>query len=498
MDTFWHPELWETGRDWVDAHREALAALALTAVFALPFIGLRAVIRHSRKRRARRLFAELDATRQQIWTLRSSATRAGFPKAREGAPAHRPKTIDSRLVAPMGIVQVIALPFENRVDDAKQADLVDGFTHDLLTLLDQRPNITMAPVTYSREADATVGMAMTPEGDFILDGSIELIGGASQPAVRLTLQLLEATSGERVFSDRFEGPVRRLAGLQDDIAESIAGALGSLMRPNRATAETAAPDGVTSLAWALYQRGYSVRTIGISRQRLDAAVRVYDHAARLDPGFAAAKRELAKALAMRALHLTSPDTQADLERAEAVLEAARVLAEQDPELALAEGVLCLARSDTYGARKSLKKTAAHGPLSTEAALVAQWTRLYDANPTGEAAAWPDLDGIAQGGVRALAHMLVALEETQNGALDQALARLEAVNAEASAYHMGWLLKAQVLALLGRADEAQGTFARARRVMGPADPMRVRTWIMRAAGTPERAQAWANAFTAAWG
>ncbi len=464
---------------WLDGNRAPLSALAIGAGLAAPIVALRLALRHNRKRRIRQLYAD----------LRPSQTAFGLRPGRGGTNA-------KGFVGPNEIVNVVALPLENNVEDPAEADLVEAFNRDMITLLDRRPSITVHSVTYNRTADATDGLPIDISGGYLIDGAVELVGGVNQRAVRLILQILEIPSGERIFSDRFEGPVRRLADMQDEISESISGALGSMFKVPDYAAPMDAPTKIGA-AQALYNRGRVVQSRGMSPQRLNAAVRVFDHAARIDPGFAAAKRALARSCAMRALFLTSRDMHSDIQRAETVLAAARSLQPDVPELATSEGMLALAKCDTQGALNAFARAAKLDPTMDDIALFTVLARLYAGDES--AARTVDLEPETFGdiGARALAGVIAALADAQAGRLEQSHQRLEEVVTEASAFHVAWLLKAQVLALLGRKSDAEGTFARARRVMGPADPERVQTWIMRAAGSPERAQHWLGAFEGPW-
>ncbi len=494
--------VWQTVATWIEVNQGALSAIVIAGVCAAPIVALRAVFHNARRRRVRALYADLHKA-GRVWERRKDRIPARprpspAPSGRPAAgPAARSGSKPSKsLVGPHDDVTVIALPFENLIQDAEHAALAETFTHDLFTLIHQRPNLAVAQVQYGREANATVGTPLPLDHPYILEGALELLDGNAVPTVRLTVQILETATGERVYSDRYDGRLNRMGPLLDDIAESIAGALQSMMAIPNPSANGDLPTSAP-VAWALYRRGEDLLRIGMSRQRADAAIRVLDHACRIDPGFGAAKCALARSLALRVLLLTSPDEDADLVRADAAIEAALILQPDTPERSVSQAMIALARGDDQGALTGFDQAARMDPTLSDLRIFRALASLYAGRPgalQNDALAPSSFDGV---GPRSLAAWVVALAKIQEGALADADAILEASVAQASAFHMSWFLKAQGLALAGKEAEAKSTFARARRVIGTVDEAGLRRWIDRAASGPTRAQSWLAAFDATW-
>ncbi|MGF1454597.1 MAG: hypothetical protein ACFB6R_04390 [Alphaproteobacteria bacterium] len=478
----------------LDAYRGPLSAFVIAGLFSLPLLGLRAAARGLRRRRVHTLYADLQRT-SRVWSLRERPGTPGTRSARQ-APK-RGRAVSRSLVAPHDDLTLIALPFENLITDHEKTALVEDLTRELATLIHQRPNIRVSQVTYGRDADATIGTPLPLDHPFILEGAVELV---SDHALRMTVQILETATGERVYSDQFDGALGRTGPFLDEVAEAVAGCMASMMAipnsPGAAQRPTDAP-----AAWGLYLRGEEVLRIGASRQRTDAAVRVFDHASRIDPGFAGSKNALGRALALRVLMLTSRDREADLARARAVLAAARELQPDAPERLVSEGLLLLADGDVRGAHAAFDEAARIDPTIPELRIFRRFAELVLDGAVSETADPLDPASFDGNGPKALARLIGALALAQQDRLKEAHRLLETTVTEASAFHLAWFMKGQVMALMARREDARGTFDRGLRVMGSrdrkSDRAALRTWIGTVAGNPARATTWQSAFDAVW-
>ena len=62
----------------------------------------------------------------------------------------------------------------------------------------------------------------------MLEGSVRKAGGR----VRITAQLIDATSGAHLWADRFDGSLEDVFDLQDKVASSVAGVIGLVREPD--------------------------------------------------------------------------------------------------------------------------------------------------------------------------------------------------------------------------------------------------------------------------
>ncbi len=475
--------VWPSIVAWAAAHRAELAAIAIAALATLPFLALRTTLSHRRRREIRGL-AIAEAAKPALFALRAAADK-------RAATAHK------ALYANQSVITIAMLPLEDRIGTRIADNPVAKLGADIGALLGRNSGLQITQIRYHRDAAADVGTVTPIEADLLLEGSVELVQAGQRPAVRVAIQMIERATGDRVFSDAFEADLRRLAAMEDEISESIAGSLGSTMSAAPPLPGTLDAATQSMAAWALVQRAEEALRSGISRQRMDESVRLYDHAARIDPGYADAKASLVSALSLRVLFLTSLDRQEDLARARAALEAARIAGPETLYTAIGAGLYALAGGDPAGAKAAFARADDLVPGLPAAAIYGATAALYAGERPDMSPVRTILDETSEQALRALARYALGLDLMQRGDHDAAIAEMGESVAGVRAFHMAWLLGGMARALTGDIEKARGVFAQARRVMGPASDDTVRQWVETVAATPERASAWRAAFAKSW-
>jgi tetratricopeptide (TPR) repeat protein len=105
--------------------------------------------------------------------------------------------------------------------------------------------------------------------------------------VRITGQLVDTATGTHLWADRFDGGIGDIFELQDQVTESVVGAIAPAVE--NAEIERAKRKPTESLdAYALYLRGLARQYQFGSRQANDEALRLFKSAIELDPDFASA------------------------------------------------------------------------------------------------------------------------------------------------------------------------------------------------------------------
>lgn len=488
MGDFWH-----FAADWVGAHRAQVAALVIAGLALVPILAVRLIRRHHQRQRVKALHADLGV-RNTVWALRRLE---GLPVTGGKGDVERFGAASKRLYGNNGVLSVAILPFERRAE--ADAATANAFAQDVFSLLTRNPDLDVRTVHFERGADAIAGMPTPLTAHYLLEGSLEIFPAGPRKGVRVIVQVIETATGDSIFADSFEGPLRSLAGMQDDIAESLFGALGLVVAQRPAPEAADAPTDSLS-AWALKHRAVAVLRQGMSRQRLDEAVRLLDHASRIDPRYAHAKLELVEALSLRVLFLTSADKADDLTRARAALAGARALTEAEAgDLALADGLVKLAAGEANAAVAAFGDAGSSRHEAKVAAIYQTWAALYAGRDDVSLAAAEQALGDGETGPAraAIARFIIALSMARAGNYADARRVLATSMDELRAFHMTWLLKGLSASLAGDQDRARDLFARARRVMGAADPAVLQAWVETAAGSRERATAWGAAFEDAW-
>ncbi|MCA1441812.1 hypothetical protein I6F07_16615 [Ensifer sp. IC4062] len=120
---------------------------------------------------------------------------------------------------------IAVLPFVNMSSDRETDYFADGIVEDITTALSHIPRLFVvarnSSFTYKgRTVDVReVGRALGVR--YVLEGSVRRSGDR----LRLTGQLINASDGAHLWAERFDGKVRDLFDLQDDMTASIVGAI---------------------------------------------------------------------------------------------------------------------------------------------------------------------------------------------------------------------------------------------------------------------------------
>jgi len=149
---------------------------------------------------------------------------------------------------------IAVLPFVNLSGDPEQDYFADGVVEDIIAALSRSRWLFViarnSSFTYKgRTVDVKqVGRELGVR--YVLEGSMR----SAARRVRITGQLIDATTGGHVWADRFEGTLGDIFALQDQVAESVVGAIAPQLE--RAEIERAKRKPTESLdAYDYYLRG---------------------------------------------------------------------------------------------------------------------------------------------------------------------------------------------------------------------------------------------------
>jgi TolB-like protein len=212
-----------------------------------------------------------------------------------------------------GQPSVAILPFRNMSGLAENEYFSDGMTETLLHLLAQIPELKVAARTSAfafkgkdidiREIADSLGV------NHVLEGSVQRSGNT----VRITAQLIEAKNGYHVWSENYTRDVDDIFVVQDEIAASVAEALQVKLLDAAPASETsvATTYGTNNArAYETYLKALEQKNIG-SYGSLPQAEGMFKDVLAMDPGFLAAKTELAITYQMQAETGIISQTEAD-------------------------------------------------------------------------------------------------------------------------------------------------------------------------------------------
>ena len=114
---------------------------------------------------------------------------------------------------------------------------------------------------------------------YVLEGSVRKAGGR----VRITAQLIDATTGAHLWADRFDGSMKDVFELQDKVAISVAGVIEPTLQAAE-TARSAHRPTHDLTAYDLYLRALPIYS-PLSREGITQALALLEQAIQHDPGY---------------------------------------------------------------------------------------------------------------------------------------------------------------------------------------------------------------------
>jgi serine/threonine-protein kinase len=224
---------------------------------------------------------------------------------------------------------VAVLPFTNMSADPDNEFFSDGITDDVIVALTAVKGLKVAARTSSfafknKNADlATVGKTLGVRT--VLQGSVRRAGNR----VRVTVQLMNASEGTQLWSERYDRELDDIFAIQDEIARGIVEQLRVRLGLEQAAVPLAARPTDDLEAYQLYLRGREaayVRTPASLRR----AIEYFRQALARDPDVARAHLGLAEAYIGLGVYQYIPTIEAARETEQALRAAERL----QPDLAL--------------------------------------------------------------------------------------------------------------------------------------------------------------------
>jgi len=266
-----------------------------------------------------------NSVRDMIYSLRDQvSTDRGIPNDIKPSPVSSDKSI-------------AVLPFVNMSNDPEQEYFSDGISEEIINTLVQVPELKVAGRTsafsFKNKNEDLRSIGEKLNVNTILEGSVRKSGNR----IRVTAQLIEASTGFHLWSQKFDRELNDVFIIQDEIAGSIVNNLqitlaGKPVKPKER------PQTQNVEAYQLYLKGMSLfykRGLHI----IDG-LKCFEEALNLDPEYALALTGLADSYTMLCLHGYIPPEEA-WPRA---IKAAKHAIQAEPDLAEAhnaQGIIAL-------------------------------------------------------------------------------------------------------------------------------------------------------------
>ena len=222
--------------------------------------------------------------------------------------------------------------------DQEQEYFADGMVEEIITALSRIRWLFViarnSSFTYKGQAVDVKQVGRELGVRYVLEGSVRKAGGR----VRITAQLIDATTGAHLWADRFDGSLQDVFELQDQVAVSVAGVIEPALQAAE-TARSARCPTTDLTAYDLYLRAYAMY-LSSSRQ-IPEALRLMEQAIARDPRYGPALAWAAVCCHRLLMDDRSEDREADRLKGADFARRALEVAGDDPAI-LANAALALA------------------------------------------------------------------------------------------------------------------------------------------------------------
>jgi TolB-like protein/Flp pilus assembly protein TadD len=372
------------------------------------------------------------------------------PKSGAQVPG-RPETASSDRPA------LAVLPFANLSGDPEQEYFADGVSEDIITALSKlRWFFVIArnsSFTYKGKAVDVKRAARELGVRYVLEGSVRKGGHR----VRITAQLIDASTGNHIWADRYDGELTDVFALQDEITKKVVAAIEPrLLEAEALRSQSRSPEELG--AWDMVIRANSIFW-RLTKAETEHAIEMLQQAVSRYPEYAPAHSLLAFVLLVSG-YIGSRLTDAQMQQAATLATRAAELDDGDPWAHLALGFAAFMKRQTPTAAAEFHRALSLNPNFAAAHGYLGWALAFDAQIS-----------------LATAHLEEAMrlspQDPQNAIFTAGLAVASyfsgdyalAVDHSRKALHMrsaftaGYRIHIASLAQSGHMDEARATLAR---------------------------------------
>jgi len=365
---------------------------------------------------------------------------------------------------------IAILPFNNMSGDPEQEYFADGMVEEITTALSRTRWLFViarnSSFTYKGRAVDVKQVGREMGVRYVLEGGVR----KSADRVRITAQLIDASTGAHLWADRFDGSLEDIFELQDQVTASVVGAIAP--RVEQAEVERAKHKPTESLdAYDYFLRGIA-SLHSWTKESNDEALRLFNKAIELDSDFASAYGMASWCYVRR------KGSRWIVDRAQETAETARLARRAaelgwDDAVALAWGGFALAYvvHDVEVGAALIDRALQLNPNLAEAWHFSGWVRIYLGEPEvaiehlAHAMRLSPLDPLAFVAQMAIAfaHFFAGRYDDASSWAEKALATSPPGLRERPVYHPALLIAAASNSLAGRLEEAQNAIARLRQL-----------------------------------
>ncbi len=287
------------------------------------------------------------------------------PRQNAGASAASVQAKDKNRASPAEIDErksIAVLPFVNLSGDVENEYFSDGISEEILNLMVKLPRLRVASRTSSfmfKGKEVSIPTVAKELGvDTVLEGSVRRAGDR----VRITAQLIDASNDSHLWSESYDREMQDVFAIQDDIAQSITGALEMALNPKeRRAIQNVATSNATAYDYYLRGRSYMFT---MTRRDFEYAIRMFQQAIDLDAMYALAYAGLADGHSR--MFRYADGTRENAEKARQASEKAIALDPDSSEAHASHGLAMFINEEYAEAEQEFEKAIALNPNLFEA------------------------------------------------------------------------------------------------------------------------------------
>jgi adenylate cyclase len=221
---------------------------------------------------------------------------------------------------------VCVLPFANMSGDPEQEYFSDGITEDIITDLSKVSSLGVVSrndsFLYKGKQIEMHKLAHELKVTHVMEGSVRRAGGR----LRITAQLIDGTTGQHVWAERYDRDASDIFAIQDEISQAIVKALKLRLLPEEKKAiERRGTDSAEAHDLYLMARQMYVSGHEYDEQAAQAIIRMCTRATEIDSRYAQAWALMA--IGYRSLRALGVGSQSGMAAATRALEIDRDLVE---------------------------------------------------------------------------------------------------------------------------------------------------------------------------
>jgi adenylate cyclase len=294
-----------------------------------------------------------------VWSLYTRESQ--IPKT--GQPE---KETASKPPAPPAQPSIAVLPFVNMSGDPGQEYFSDGITENIIAGLSKLPGLLViarnSTFTYKGKPVDVKQLGSDLGVRYVLEGSVQ----RSEDRVRIIAQLIDASTAQHLWAERYDRNLTDIFALQDEITLKIISAL-PLDLKGREKSRLAA-EGTENLdAYAKVLQGMQALRGRGRPGDVQKARQIAEEAIQLDPDYPKGHTLLATTYMMEAMRKRDQTSRRSVARAFQLAQKALELDDANIEAHLLLGRIYLMRKQNEMAEAELEKAKAINPNSTEVA-----------------------------------------------------------------------------------------------------------------------------------